>query len=253
MFSVIVPFYNAEAWLERCLESLHINKGVFEFILVDDHSTDGSRDIAYDYCHKDMRFTLLTNQHEKGVSGARNTGIDYASGDWITFIDADDEMQPNMYRLYVYAGAQDAEIIQFNHMRCRNFRCSLSGVTEGEFTCEKLPPYWCMVWNKLYSKELLENIRFKEGLQYGEDELFNLECLAKSNRIIHLREANMIHHFDNKGSLSKIKDEEGLIAQVRALEEFLLRQPDPKIRKAVCLLLSEHWQSPTYIKRVAHA
>ena len=251
MFSVIVPFFNAETWLGRCLESLHVNKGLFEFILVDDHSTDNSRDIAYDYCHKDMRFVLLTNQHTKGVSGARNTGLDYASGEWIAFLDADDEAQTHLYGAFSYASIL-ADIVQFAHVRCRNGSYLISDSTSGDFTCDKLPPYWCMVWNKLYKADLLKDIRFKEGLQYGEDELFNLECLAKSNLILCVKDVSTLHHFDNKGSLSKIKDEAGLIAQVRALEEFMLRQQDPKIRKAVCLLLSEHWRSDTYMKRVAH-
>ena len=92
MISVIVPFYNSEEWLGRCCDSLISQKGDFEFILVDDKSKDKSYDIACDYAAKDKRITVLKNKYKKGVCGARNTGIVYADGEYITFLDADDEM-----------------------------------------------------------------------------------------------------------------------------------------------------------------
>ena len=255
MVSVIVPFWNAEQWLTRCLESLHIQEGNIEFILVDDKSTDGSIDIAYEYCNKDKRFTLLRNQHAKGVSGARNTGLDYASGEWVTFLDADDHLTEDATEAWKDALQWNASIHQLNHLRyyaktgTRDVRYANP---VGYFDVENLPKLWCMVWNKLYHRETYKDIRFVENLQYGEDEIYNLACFAVDDRIHNSVATAMVHCFDNKQSLSKTKGAEGLWKQIRALEEFLESQSDPKVRCAVCKVLSEHWGSDTFLKRIGH-
>ena len=119
MISVIIPYWNAEKWLERCLKSLRRQEGDFEFLLVNDMNTDGGPEIASRYAAGDGRFVLLDNEHDKGVSGARNTGIDYARGEWITFLDADDEMLPDAFRILsmVARSNKDANIFQMNHKR----------------------------------------------------------------------------------------------------------------------------------------
>ena len=119
--SVIVPFWNSEKWLGVCCESLISQEGDFDFILVDDKSTDNSREIAYEYCMKDSRFMLMTNFRTKGVSGARNTGLEYACQEkgWITFLDADDELLDNAYQMFMSAIESDerANVHQFNSLR----------------------------------------------------------------------------------------------------------------------------------------
>ena len=113
MISVIVPYWNAGKWIGRCTESLIRQTGDFEFIMVDDFSTDNP------VFEKDDRFILLKNQHSKGVSGARNTGIEAAHGEWITFLDADDELMPDAYKLFSVAIMRDPEAVmhQLNHLR----------------------------------------------------------------------------------------------------------------------------------------
>ena len=89
MISVIVPYKNSEPWIGRCVESLKAQGGDMEFILVNDHSTDGGKKIAKDLTKGDKRFRHYENARADGVSGARNTGLDKAKGEWITFLDAE--------------------------------------------------------------------------------------------------------------------------------------------------------------------
>ena len=108
--SVIVPFWNSEKWLGRCCESLDKR---LEVILVDDGSTDSGREIAESY-----GFKVIENERTKGVSGARNTGLDYSHGEWVTFLDADDEMLPNAWETFQKA-ISDFNVIQLPHKRLR--------------------------------------------------------------------------------------------------------------------------------------
>mgnify|MGYP002525989704 CR=1 FL=1 len=91
LISVIVPFRDEENWIGRCIDSLRIQRGRFEFLLVDDHSTDRSTDIVREHIKGDSRFDFSHLTSLYGVSAARNAGIGNATGDWITFLDADDE------------------------------------------------------------------------------------------------------------------------------------------------------------------
>ena len=249
--SVIIPYWNAEKWLDRCLKSLHEQGGAFEILLVDDMSTDAGPEIAQKYAAIDARFVPIGNEHDKGVSGARNTGIDHARGEWITFLDADDEMLPDAYRILsmVARSNKDANIFQMNHKRHYTaINKTVMKYTNGRklFVAPDLPDCWWGVWNKLYRAEFLGGIRFQEGLQYGEDGLFNLECIARDGRIQHASHSIAVvqHRFDNKKSLSHLKDAEKLLAQIRAYEDFTLRQTDPMIRQMMCGLIVELWESP---------
>ena len=255
MITVIVPYKNAEQWIGRCVESLKAQTGAAQFILVNDHSTDKSKKIAKDLTKGDKRFVHVDNARTAGVSGARNTGLDKAKGEWVTFLDADDELLPDAFRIFGRMTRLELSIniVQTNHMR----RYEQKGITALKYTnntgmygLQNLPQCWCMVWNKLIRRSFLEenNIRFVEGLQYGEDEIFNLDMLDKDNRIIHTKTntATVLRHFDNKASLSRSKGREALLAQVRALEDFLNRAETPIARYITCEVLSEHWKSPTY-------
>ena len=245
--SVIVPFWNSEKWLGRCCESLTKQDGDFEFILVDDKSTDNGKYIAGEYCISDARFRLYANIHGKGVSGARNTGIDYATGEWVTFLDADDELMPNAYKIYRHVIAEDdrANIHHMCHARYNAVRntTTIAKMQEGVYCFGKLPTYWFGVWNKLYRREFLQGIRFVEGLQYGEDGLFALETFAKDD-YIHCSGEKFVavkHRFDNKDSLSKKKTADDIHKQLQAYDEFYSRQTKKIVRIEVAQEISTLW------------
>ena len=256
MISVIVPYWNAAKWIGRCVDSLK-QPGDFEFILVNDKSKDDGEQIAREHADDDERFVFVDNKHKKGASGARNTGIETASGEWITFLDVDDEMLPDAYKTYHAVIREDlnANIHQLNHLRYYPTINKLAlkyTNEEGMFDITRLPLMWFGVWNKLFRAEILKDIRYDETLQYGEDGLFILECLAKGEYIHHgrKRETAVQHNFINMQSLSKSKDAKGLLKQVHAYEKFMLRQTDPDVRVAVCKELGRLWDSDVYAKYI---
>lgn len=249
--SVIIPYWNAKLWLERCINSLKVQLADAEFLLINDGSTDGGPDLARRIA--DDRFILLENERAKGVSGARNTGLIHAAGDWITFLDADDEMLPGGLQAYieVLKVYPDARWIQLNHKRYYTainklvLKYTNAG---GVYELSKPPICWWGVWNKLYRADLIKDVRFDEDLQYGEDGLFNLECWSREPRLCHgIREmAAVKHRFDNPASLSHVKTGAEVLKQIHAYEAFMLRQKDPRVRLFVCQELSRLWGSPTF-------
>lgn len=253
--SVIVPYRNAAPWLVRCLNGLTDNEGDFEFILVNDRSEDDGPEIVKQYAALDDRFVVLDNQRGPGVSGARNTGIDAIKGDFATFLDADDKFIDNAFSTLKREinASKSADMIQFNHLRhySKINRTVLKYTNEaGIYKVDALPLIWFGVWNKLFRSEFLSDIRFNESLQYGEDGLFVLECLAKSNYIYHAEKQSVvvIHNFDNPNSLSKSKTSDDLIKQIREYEKFLFNQERPEMRVEVCKELSRLWGSETFAR-----
>lgn len=247
MISVIIPYKNAEEFIERCVDSLKAQTGDAEFIMVNDHSTDKGRELI----KADSRFVLLDNEHKRGVSGARNTGIDHAKGEYITFLDVDDEMMPGAIAALEAVSRTKANIHQVNHMRYYTAidKLVMKYANQGGWYDLKNPPVcWWGVWNKLLRADFLKDIRFKEGLQYGEDGLFILECLAKDGRIHHAPKhiTTVKHRFDNKQSLSHIKKDKDIIKQVKAYEDFLLRQTDPAVKLFVVKELGRLWTSKSF-------
>ena len=256
VISVIIPFYNSAEWLGRCVDSLK-QEGDFEFIFVDDKSTDGGADIIKGV--KDERFKLITNEHKKGVSGARNTGIEHATGDWITFLDADDEFLPNAYDTLtmVIRADERANIHQMNHLRYYHKidKTALKYINDrGSYSTDNLPEYWFAVWNKVYKRELIKDLRFNEKLQYGEDLMFVLDCLAADDYIHHAsrRVVSLKRNFDNKESLSRNKKEADVWKYIRELENYLKKQENPKIRKTICTVLSDDWKSKRVLELIGH-
>ena len=260
MISVIVPYWNSEKWLGRCCESLMKQQGEFEFLLISDHCTDRSDDIARGYAEKDRRFQALQNAHSKGVSGARNTGLDAAKGEWVTFLDADDEMLPDAWEVFERMTRLGGNVMQSNHLRYY----AIKDLTKLKYANERkiyhlcdipfsrYPACWCMVWNKLIKRSFIEEhqIRFVEGLQYGEDEIFNLTLCKYDDRLFHTKHdtVTVLRHFDNKQSLSRIKANDwfGLVKQSQALERFMIETDDPKLRHSVYQIIAEHWNSSRY-------
>lgn len=246
MITVIVPYYNAAPFLARCCQSLTEQEGEFEFLMVDDNSNDDGAEIVREFAATDERFVMLTNERRKGVSGARNTGLDKAQGEWITFLDADDKLTPDAWRLFRKATRRGGNMYQFEHYRYNSKRDRLRNkypVKAGVYSIIEPPLLFVCVWNKLYKAEFIRDIRFDESVRYCEDELFNFECIAKENRICCIEGETVIHYTDNPQSLTKITTPEDLYIQACKLMLFIQRQNDPIIKCAVCRSLSEHWAS----------
>lgn len=244
MISIVVPYRNAADYLDRCCQSLMQLPDGYEFVMVDDNhdpETIGrDESVVIKYAEFDERFKLYMNELTPGVSGARNTGIDYAVGEWMTFLDADDELLPGADKAFRRALKPEANVHQINHKRYypskdrTKIKYSNLG---GWYDIEHLPAAWYGVWNKLFRAEFIRdnNLRFREGLQYGEDGLFVLECLAADNRIHHAdADLYAVQHNLHRDSLSHRKTPGDVMQQIHEYERFLLRQDEPKFQVAVC-------------------
>lgn len=251
--AVIIPYKNAAAWLPRCLESINEQ---LEAYLINDHSTDGGHVIVIGRGLSTDNITpLWLERDDHGVSHARNEGIMEAldtGADYITFLDADDELTPDAYDVMTEAIQifPNSDIIQFNHYREIDGRryCKFYN-PRGDKDLGHLPGFWVGVWNKLYKADLVKKVYFDNELSHGEDELFNLECLAHARRISCFEKCTVIHHFDNPESLSKTASASDLIREQRALINFLEKhEHDAELCKAVRVRMTELWDNPIYKK-----
>ena len=208
--SIIVPCYNVEKYVSDCLDSL-LNQTFkdFEIICVNDGSTDSTLEILEKYSKKDNRIKIIT-QKNKGLSGARNTGIDAANGDYIAFLDSDDWVSKNFYlKLYEAITKNDCDIAAATIIRKRKnsekYRVYYSEEKIYSTLEEKLSacsiPKCCYVWNKLYKADLVKQNKFTEGV-YFEDILWTPEILKKANKLITVPD---IAHYYRVNSNSIVK------------------------------------------------
>lgn len=249
--SVIVPYYKASAWIRRCCESLHNNKGEFEFIFVNDRSLDNSESIVKEFTEVDDRFLLYDNKYSKGTSGARNTGLDKASGEWVTFLDVDDEYAPfamnalnASIRMY-----PDAELIQLNHVRVTSQGVHMPRMFNpiGKYTLDHLPKLWMSTCNKLFKRDLIRGLEFITGLNHGEDELFVLNCLERARAVYCSEHIALLYHKDNPRSLSTVTSFDDLLSEQRALLDFLDKyRGDGEITFAIRQRMTELWNNAVY-------
>lgn len=187
--SIIIPVYNAEDYLHRCLNSvIEQNHVDWECILVDDGCKDHSGAICDEYAKIDSRFIVI---HKKngGVSSARNIGIEFARGEWITFVDSDDEITTEMFKdLSEY---NNCDILVRSYERVGDKNTTIPKRVELDdkvFVKQDLPDFFrnhlqgpelMAPWCKLFSAEIIKynNIRFNEKIRSGEDTLFVAEFL----------------------------------------------------------------------------
>lgn len=178
MISVIVPAYNVEEYLEECLES--ICKQTYtdiEVILVNDGSTDGSKEICERYCQKDSRFKLI-NQENQGQSAARNNGVIVSTGEYITFVDSDDVISTKYVEILNRYMTEGIDLVECEYRAVRSVFNKLSQkeniqiVFEGNSeeaiieSCNYGLSYSPVV--KLYRRNLLENFPFLNGVIFED-------------------------------------------------------------------------------------
>lgn len=215
MLSVIVPVYNCENHLDRCINSI-LNQTYrdIELILVDDGSGDKSGDICKRYAKEDNR-VIYVYKENGGASSARNTGLDKAKGEFIQFADADDYLENNMcMELLDPANESDIVICGYNLIAGDNIKQMLPGNSKGNIKdIDRLIPglfsNWFInsPWNKLYKRSLIKN-GFNTDCSLGEDLLFNLEYLKGVNTFTAINKALYNYISDNEGSLTKRRGQE---------------------------------------------
>ncbi len=206
--SMIIPVYNVEKYLKKCVESV-INQTLkdIEIILINDGSTDNSPEICNQYAQQDERIKLIT-QENKGLSAARNTGMKFAKGDYIAFLDSDDWIDLNFCeKLYNSAIDTDADIAAASIIRKRKYHQKyrvkyrkIEAFTDLQRKIEVCKgPQCCYVWNKIYKKSALEKsgVIFREGV-YFEDMEFTMRILKELNKLITVPGASYYYRVNHK-------------------------------------------------------
>lgn len=193
--SVIVPVYNTEKYLRRCLDSL-VNQTIedIEIIVINDCSPDNSKEILKEYekKHKD-KIKVFHNKTNKGIGYNRNYGIKKATGEYIGFVDSDDWVNETMYdKLYKKAKTDKLDLVLCNFHKMLEKENDLEEIASSEISYFKntnlkqtpnlLLDVELAPWNKLYKKELIKEITFPENLKY-EDTIFVLKAMARSKKI----------------------------------------------------------------------
>lgn len=216
LISIIVPIYNAEKHLTRCLDSIivsathFIDTRLIEVILIDDGSTDKSYEIAEVYCKKYPWMHLL-HQENQGPSSSRNKGLAKATGLYTGFIDCDDTIDKNYFSTFLKSIECEPDIVVFGFKR-------ISLGSEDRTYCprsqthNKQSDYLLSHFNndrelfwypptKWFKSELIKSIRFNENMRLGEDTIFNLQAVLSAQYIIRIPVVLYFYH-ETLGSLS---------------------------------------------------
>ena len=195
LVSVIIPAYNIEDYIGRCLDSvLSQTYKNLEILVVDDGSSDCTGEILDDYEKKDQRIRVI-HKENGGVSSARNIGIEAATGDYIGFVDGDDLMEPEMYKTLVnLLKEENADIAHcgyqmvfpdrvdyYHNTKNRKVQTREEGLKD-LLSGEMIEP---ALYNKLYKKELFDGIHLDETLKINEDLEVNYRLFKKSKKSVY--------------------------------------------------------------------
>lgn len=226
--SVIIPVFNAEVYLKRCLDSV-INQTYrnLEIILINDGSTDSSDKICDEYKQKDNRIIVI-HQENKGQSAARNKGLDISTGDFVGFVDADDFIDEKMYEKLMYSlkdrdlAICDYQLIKSNLSYKLDSSESISTVlfTYNQIWEEILIRLNNAVWNKLFKRKLINQLRFREDLHHGEDMMFNLEYLINCSSAVMVKQT-LYYYCRNASSVTSSSFSEKKLSEVVSKDKIL--------------------------------
>lgn len=214
--SVIIPVYNTEKYLSKCLNSV-INQSLkeIEIIVINDCSTDNSLKIIEEFVKKDNRIVLINNENNKGVSTSRNIGIKFATGEYISMIDSDDWIEKEMLKeMYEMCKKEEADIVitDFYENYGEQIKYIQDQETKNDFTNIDYIENLCLIkgysslWNKLLKRELFinNNINLPAGIIMGEDLCTLIKLYFLSKKTIKLNQG-YYHYVYNDNSVTKAK------------------------------------------------
>ncbi len=218
LISVIMPVYNVETYLSQSIESvLHQDHRELELILIDDGSTDHSGIICDDYAARDSRVKVI-HQRNGGAAAAKNAGLRAATGTYLSFVDSDDYLQPNVYGYMLQTlREQNADAVQFSF---QDVYCSRTEpqllkpcvLTEQEYLLRFTEDWTCaLLWNKLYKRSLFDGVFFEEGHKI-DDEYFTYQGFLNPCKVV----------FDDKIIYNYRKRLSGVMGSASAGEQRVL-------------------------------
>ena len=232
LISIIVPIYNVEKYLNKCIESI-VNQTYenIEIILIDDGSNDNSGIICDEYAKKDNRI-IVVHKGNGGVSSARNKGLKIAKGEWISFVDADDWIEQTFCQTLLNKVTQEqADIALCGYNRITDNRIEKINannqevfLNSNEYLVKSLNPQtgfgFCHM--KLIKKEVLKSISFNERIEVGEDALFNIQLSTYIKKAVFLKQPLYNYRINNQ-SVVKRYDENYANKYLKSMKILLLQ------------------------------
>lgn len=255
--SVIVPVYGVEPYLEECIESiLNQTYGMLEVILVDDGSPDGCGAICDRYGLLDPRIVVV-HQKNAGAAAARNTGLRLASGEYITFVDGDDYLEPEAYECMVRSMREShADIVQSNfryvyqngaydHVREEQ----PSQFTAPEYLVHFTRDWTCaLCWDKLFRHHVLTDVSFEEG-HLIDDEFFTYRAVMNAGKIQFIPALTYHYRQRASGVMKKPATEERKIFDIMASLEQRMLQVAERFPELQCLFEGHYADTLLFLSR----
>ena len=249
--TAIIPVYNVENYLERCLKSILYNTYTnLEIICVNDGSTDNSKKILEDYSKRDKRVVVI-NKKNAGVSSARNAGIKIATGEYIAFVDSDDWIHEKYFE-YLIRGIDTADLVICNYIR--SYR-SGSVETDDAYRVQSISPIDVLknkelksyVWGKLFRHQLVDEIRFSESEKL-EDSLYNMDVLLnnKNLKINHV-DVPLYYYFVRAGSLVNNIEAYSVLSLAKCFKEYYDKENEAEWKKVLAIEIIKRTLSARYI------
>ncbi len=257
LISIIVPVYNGEAWIGRCVQSIQAQTyTAWELLLIDGGSLDRTLAFCEAWRQRDGRIRVFHSEKNEGVSRGRNTGLREAVGEYLFFVDADDWLQPDcLSRLYGDIQETGAQIAGCGFERCSDKEWEEAWkpperdyprkLTAGkDFLAEGILKQDTRCWGKLYRRELLKGIFFKEDYTIGEDMLFLLEAAEKAGTISSSGYPGYCYYYNVNGAMlrpfrasdmDQIRCWQFVLEKIRAAEK--MPYGPETLRKAASVLL----------------
>lgn len=207
LFSIIIPAYNAEAYLQRCLDSIFSQEFAdYEVIVINDGSNDGTAVLLEEYASKHPNLQVLT-QSNQGMATARNRGLEVAQGDYVMFVDSDDRLCSNVLATLA-PQVSGEDVIGFGTQIYNESTGNLTdnpirptAATTGweYFNHERLiprPVHFVCIWQRAYRRGFLEenNLRFVDGLRRAEDDLFTTMTFLHAQSVKTIADCLYIYH-----------------------------------------------------------
>ena len=211
--SIIIPIYNVEAYIRRCLESVMTQEfadALIECILVDDCTPDGSMTIVEEMVNNyngPISFVLLKHEENRGLSAARNTGVLHAKGDYVFFMDSDDYIMPHCLQYFVdnQSKYEDVDMIIGNARNCKANNNLINDVhdtrlmTNRDLIFQRMLQHkiYLYAWNKLIKRDVLmrHHIFFEEGILY-EDQCWSYLLFSKVSSILLLSQITYVYEYN---------------------------------------------------------
>lgn len=240
--SIIVPVYNVERYIRRCVDSILAQKfHDFNLILVNDGSTDSSGKLCDEYEINYHNVRVIHKPHG-GVSTARNAGLEVADGEYIAFVDSDDYIHPEMIgTLYELACAHSSDVVMCHYMRTSENQVyhelgfaaaevrhytnlqALDGllrVDEDHPSGKTYGLHWVLAWNKLYKRHLFEGLRYKDGVLFEDIQIIH-RLLYKCRKITYVPQP-LYYYYQRPGSIVNSAFTIKKADKVYALEDRLI-------------------------------